>query len=101
MPKVVAQKIINNKLSLHGDVQDALKAEAMRIKGRAEALLAAHRKTGSHTIEYERIKGAKYGHIDHYVSLKGPAAVSLEYGHKSRSGKKYIHGLRIMAKAML
>lgn len=98
MAKVVSQKTINKKLSMDGKVQDALKATALRIKAKADSRLAAHRKTGDHTIEYERIKSKKYGHIDHYVSLKGTAAASVEFGH--RRGKTWVHGLYIITMSM-
>jgi len=96
-----SQLEFNKKLSKHDDVQDALKGVARKAYASASGRLAAHRKTGSHSIEIERIKNVKYGHIDWYVSMVGPAAVSVEYGHWSPNHNRYVQGLYIMTNALL
>ena len=96
-----SQLEFNQKLSKHDDVQDALKGVAQKAYASASSRLAAHRKTGSHSIEIERIKSVKYGHIDWYVSMVGPAAASVEYGHWSANHKRYIQGLYIITNAMI
>ena len=106
MAKVVSQKTLNKKLSMDGKVQDAVKAVALRIKAKAESRLASHTghntwgTPGGHHVVYERIKSEKYGHIDHYVSLKGRAPVSVEFGHFDKRTKKFVRGLYIMTLAM-
>lgn len=99
--KLIPRKAMNGVVAMHDDVQDSLKKSAERIKDRAEGRLAAHRKTGEHKIVYERVKSAKYGHIDHYVSMKGEAAVSVEFGHRSATTRKWVQGLYIITLASL
>lgn len=91
----------NKHLSMHTKVQQGMSVVAGKMHRNASASLAAHRKTGSHTIKFENQTNTKYGHIDHYVVMEGPAAVSVEYGHWSASHKRYVQGLYIMTNALI
>lgn len=96
--KLIPQRDMSKHLAMEPTVQQTLRAASLRILARAEALLAMHRDTGAHQIEYERIKSEKYGHIDHYVSMVGPAAVSVEFGHVAENGR-WVQGLYIITRA--
>lgn len=96
--KLIRQRDMSKHLAQEPKVQQTLKAASIRILMRAEALLAMHRDEGDHQVEYERIKTNKFGHIDHYVSLIGPAAVSVEFGHVTQNGR-WVQGLYIITRA--
>lgn len=96
--KLIPQRDMSKHLATEPKVQQTLKAASLRILARAESLLAMHRETGAHQIEYERIHSAKFGHIDHYVSMVGPAAVSVEFGHVKDNGR-WVQGLYIITRA--
>lgn len=96
--KLIPQRDMSKHLSMDPKVQQTLRAVSLRILMKAEALLAMHRDTGSHEIEYERKKNVDYGHIDHYVTMKGPAAVSVEFGHVKENGR-WVQGLYIITRA--
>lgn len=82
-------------------VQDALADHAKKVQRAAEALLAVHRDTGAHKVDYVGNSSVyEYGHIDHYVELTGPAPISVEFGHRTKNGK-WVQGLYIMTRAML
>jgi len=76
-----------------GTVQE----HATNIAAKASANLAPHHKSGKHDIE------VSLGRIDVYVSLKGPAAGALEFGHLETShGQltgRWVNGLRIIRNA--
>lgn len=91
---------MNKRLSQMRPVQNALRAHAKKVAAAGEALLAAHRKTGAHKVEYQgHDSTVEYGHIDHYVVLTGPAPISVEFGHRAENGK-WVQGLYIMTRAM-
>lgn len=96
-----SQHQLNKHLSVDKKVQDAVLNVASKIYRYALSNLAVHRKTGSHSIKLEMHNNAKYGHIDHYVVMEGPAPVSLEFGHWDRDKNRYIAGRYIMTIAML
>lgn len=95
---VMKSKDLSKHLSIEPTVQQTLRAAALRILQKAEALLAMHRDEGDHKIEYERLKNEKYGHIDHYVVMTGPAPVSVEFGHVAKNGR-WVQGLYIITRA--
>lgn len=94
----VSRKDLNSGLSKMDPVQDKLKNHANQIKALAEALLAPHRDTGAHRIEVGREKSVQFGHIDWYVSMVGPAPVSVEFGHRAENGR-WVQGLYIITRA--
>lgn len=96
--KLIPQRDMSKHLAMEPTVQQTLRAASLRILQKAEGLLAMHRDEGDHSIEYERIKSEKYGHIDHYVSMVGPAAVSVEFGHVKKNGR-WVQGLYIITRA--
>lgn len=98
--QLIPNRDMNKQLAKLGPVQDALKSHAESIANKARMLLAQHRKTGAHHINYEGHRSsAPFGHIDHYVVMDGPAPISVEYGHHTKHGK-WVHGLYIMTRAM-
>jgi ribosomal protein L20A (L18A) len=93
------QKKFNKHLSMDDKVQEALESVARQIYTAAYRDLAAHRKTGEHRIEIEKVKSAKYGHIDWVVSMTGENSVSVEFGHWIHGGTTYVRGLYIISNA--
>lgn len=89
---------MSKHLSVEPTVQQTLTAASLRILKKAEALLAMHRDTGAHQVGYERIRSEKFGHIDHYVVMTGPAPISVEFGHRTENGK-WVEGLYILLRA--
>lgn len=73
---------INSVVAHLAEVKAEVHAEALAIKGRAEANLARHHKTGSHHIAIE------VEDTDRVVNLVGPAALSVEYGHIAFKGRR-------------
>lgn len=97
----VSQRDLSKHLAQDGRVQRALREHAKKVTRVAKALLAAHRDTGAHEVVYEGHSSTEaFGHIDHYVVMKGPAPISVEFGHRKKNGK-WVHGLYIMTRARL
>jgi hypothetical protein len=71
------------------ETQDALRRFSGVIASAAQARLARHRKTGEHQITRTQ------GKVDHFVNLEGPASLSVEVGHITKSGK-FVEGLHIL-----
>ena len=95
---------MNSLLAKDQKVQAAVRNAAQKIFRRASAYLAMHRDTGAASVELERRKNLKYGHIDWFVSLVDEAALSIEFGHyKKLAGGKYrrVNGLYIITQAYL
>ena len=69
-----------------------IRAEADRIKDRAEARLAEHHRTGKSSISVE------HGRIDSFVSLNDKAAASIEFGHFGgyKGKRKFVPGLYVL-----
>ncbi|GAB4588736.1 DUF5403 family protein [Nocardia sp. IFM 10818] len=76
-----SDKSMNGRVSRMDPVQDALGKAAEDMLMKAEAGLAAHRKSGNTKVEKTRVKG-KYKTIDYEVALVGKNAVAIEYGHQ-------------------
>lgn len=95
MPRLIGQKAMNKIISPLDEVQDAVEDLANRLAAVARARLAGHRRTGDHHITVDRIRNVKYGYLDRYVSMKGSAPLSVEFGHRNHRGG-YVHGLYIM-----
>lgn len=74
------------------EVRDAVRSAAREIASRAESALAAHHRTGRARIE------VSYGRTDAVVSLVDEAALSIEYGHVTKSGR-VVSGLYILTRA--
>lgn len=92
---------ISKVISKMDPVQDALESHAKKVASVARALLAPHRRTGAHGVDYiGHEKAIKFGHIDHYVIMSGPAPISVEFGHRAENGR-WVHGLYIMTRAIL
>lgn len=93
--RFIGQKAINKIVAPLPVVQNAVEKAAKRLARVAEGRLAGHRQTGDHHITIDRILNKKYGYLDRYVSLKGTAPMSVEFGHRNHRGG-YVHGLYIM-----
>jgi len=92
---------ISKAVSKMDPVQDALTKHSRKVADMAASLLAPHRKTGAHDIDYiGHWSEVQFGHIDHYVVMDGPAAVSVEFGHRTKEGE-WVRGLYIMTRARL
>lgn len=98
--KLKGKKFINNVVSGTDEVQTRIKIETEVIAGKADAILAMHRDNSD--AEHHWID-TSYGDKDGYVSLNGPAPMSLEFGHMlvffGKPTAKYIQGLHILYKA--
>lgn len=99
--ELIPQKDISKHLAKDDTVQKALRDRAEKMARVGKALLASHRKTGSHEVKYEGHQSTvKFGHIDHYVVMTGRAPISVEFGHRSENGG-WVGGLYILTRAML
>lgn len=86
-----------------GNESTALDEAAAPILARAEALAAAHVKTGAYQSSFgvKEIKGKK-GVTDRAVYNDDPAASWIEWGHvaNTKKGPVWVDGLGILTKAM-
>lgn len=99
--EIISSKKISKHLVKDPKVQDAVRDQAKKIARIAEGFLAVHRDTGAHSVKYEgHVSSVKYGHIDHYVIMDGPAPISVEFGHHTKNGR-WVSGLYIMTRAMI
>lgn len=96
--KLIPQRDMSKHLAKDDKVQAHLKSHANKIAARGRGLLAQHRKTGDHQVNYEGHTNESYGHIDHYVVMTGTAPVSVEFGHMTKNGK-WVMGLYILTLA--
>lgn len=92
-----SERRINRTVSHLRGVKNALALEAIRIGARAEARLESHRdpdNATNHEIEID------FGRVDAFVSLVGPAPLSVEFGHwytgNLGGSPKYVPGLYIL-----
>lgn len=76
-------------------VQAAVDDVADRVYSNARADFAKHDRPGGHRIK----KGPPPNRLDRAVYLTGPAPLSVEFGHFTPSGDKYVEGLHIMGRA--
>lgn len=78
-----------------GQSRRAVNQHARTIVPAAKANLARHRRDGDHSIVLSR------GRTDSFVSLQGPAALSVEQGHWTvwNGRSMYVPGLRILRDA--
>lgn len=79
-------------------VQAAIAAKTAEIGAAAEALFARHDHPGGHRIEVEKTS------TDGLVSLVGPAALSVEFGHfagptEEGADRTFVRGLHILSRA--
>jgi hypothetical protein len=92
-----SERRINRTVSRLPGVKAAIAAEATRIGARAKARLESHRdptNATDHQIEVD------FGRVDAFVSLVGPAPLSVEFGHwytgNLGGSPKYVPGLYIL-----
>ena len=83
------------KLARLPSVQASVHGRQAKIAAKARALFTSHDRPGGHSIKTHD------GAVDAYVSLVGPAAVAIEFGHFTAKGDKYVNGLHIMGRAAL
>lgn len=86
-----------------GNESTALDEAAAQVLARAQALAAAHVKTGSYQGSFgvSRIRGKK-GVQDRAVYNDDPAASFIEWGHAvdTKKGPRWVNGLFILTRAM-
>lgn len=98
---LIPQRDMSKHLAKDDKVQNELRSRAQKMARAGKALLAMHRDTGAHEVQYEGHKSAvKFGHIDHYVIMTGPAPISVEFGHHTKNGT-WVQGLYILTRAMM
>ena len=94
---MVSDRELHRRLAHSSAVRRVVRAERDRIKDAAETLFAPHDRPGGHKITTSN------GIVDAYVSLEGPAAAALEFGHFTVPDKKgevrFVEGLHVMGKA--
>lgn len=79
-------------------VAAAVEAKTFEILLAAEGLFASHDHPGGHRIEVEK------GKTDGFVSLVGPAPLSVEFGHfegdeQFGDDRRFVKGLHILSRA--
>lgn len=98
-PKVVIfdNRRLRKKHATDLKVQAAIIAKTEEIAGKADAIFAPHDRPGGHHIVVE------FTGVDGLVSLVGPAAVALEFGHwtdaRIDAERQFVKGLHILTKA--
>lgn len=100
MPRVFVRdtKALRGVNARMPQVQAALELRAEAIRLAADALFASHDHPGGHRIESGR------GDVDRTVSLVGPAALSVEFGHfagprTEGADRTFVKGLHILSRA--
>jgi hypothetical protein len=93
MEKINIRKTMERTIAHSDEVDQALGDWAFMYTQRARALLAVHRKTGSHRITQTK------GKVDHFVNLEGPDSISVELGHHNHRGGQFVQGLHILRNA--
>src|SRR5882672_1565902 len=96
MDDVRVYKTAEKSVALTQEVDEILRRHAGVIRSAAMARLARHRKTGTHKITVSKER------IDHFVHLKGRAALSVEEGHWAGEGgaRRFVRGLDIVKGAI-
>lgn len=98
--KLKGKKFINTVVSGTDEVQNKVKIETEVIASKAMFNLARH--WDNSDAEHHWID-TSYGSRDGYVSLIGPAPMSLEFGHMlvffGKPTAQYIQGLHILYRA--
>jgi hypothetical protein len=70
----------------------AVRVKAAEVGLKSEGLFASHDRPGGHHIEVTHDK------VDSFVSLVGPAPLSVEFGHAAADGS-HVEGLHILSRA--
>lgn len=96
---LVDDEVMNRRIAKLPGVQAELKGHAGIIANIGTALLAPHRKTGSHKFVVQRVK-VRYGRIDWFASFVGPAAAAVESGHWHNFTGQWVEGLHCLSQAM-
>lgn len=89
----IREKTANKRLVELPGVRAKIEATTAATAARAEANLASHYQDGKHSISWET------GDADGYVTMEGPAALSVELGHHGFGGR-YTEGTRILRDAL-
>jgi len=75
-------------------VQEQVKDVQGRIYARARTNFASHDRPGGH-----RITKGRPNRYDRAVYLQGPAPMSVEFGHFTPKGDKYVEGIHVLGRA--
>jgi hypothetical protein len=101
MAKVTIYKGMEGKIARLPVVQAAVVDAGIEIEYKAKRNLAATRDEGRHHIEGGRALNEKYGSLDYWVALVGPAPKSVEFGHfiHNAAWPRYVVGQYILFRA--
>lgn len=94
MEKIRLYKNLERTVAHLPETEGHLGDHAFVILGKARAKLAVHHKTGSHKVTQSK------GSVDHYVTLEGPASLSVENGWHTKGGH-FVRGLDILKGSIL
>jgi hypothetical protein len=106
--EIYSDKICNKAASHHVKSRAAVRRETGAIEKRAEKNLASARASSETSkyfgIDHQTKITSEQHHIDGYVSIEGPGAIAIEFGHKPSGvfkGKnvKSSQGLYILSRA--
>lgn len=75
-------------------VQAAVKGVQGDVYAKARANFASHDRPGGH-----RVTKGRPNRFDRAVYLVGPAPMSVEFGHFTPKGTKYVEGLHVLGRA--
>jgi hypothetical protein len=99
--KLISKKAMNKTVAPLRPVQDEVESAANRLARAATARLAPHKKSApGHHVKVEKILNVKYGFLDYYVSLVGPAPLSVEFGHRHNNSGRWVQGLYILSRLL-
>lgn len=89
----IPERLANDRVAHLPGVHRTIASRVAATAARAESNLASHYETGKHSISSEMHD------VDGYVTLEGPASLSVELGHHARDGS-WVEGTRILRDAL-
>lgn len=95
MARIYSEKVMNRIVSHLPGVHDELGDTARRVQRSAKRRLVAHKQTGKADVTLTE------GDVDWLVNLEDQAALSIEFGHYTRTkdGYVYVQGLYVLSRA--
>ena len=85
---------LNERIAKMRGVRAAITLNANQLEQNAKTIRAQHFVTGQLKVTHTR------GTLDHFVNLEDPNVLSIEYGHFTRGGGRFVRGLHILTRAM-
>lgn len=81
-----------------GGVREGVRTERDKLAAITDGLFASHDHPGGHRVTQQD------GRTDAFVSLEGPAPLSVEFGHwtdaKKPSDRRFVDGLHVLTRAI-